>query len=121
MSFDERPHHGTRNYTGQEATNLILGHGGFDVIRGASSNGTEIITGSGAHTDVRMWIAIKCINGTDASVCAKTLQGDDFALNAVYQATAGNEITLKDQDIVNGAFTKIRVVGSAVYILAYRG
>ena len=122
LETGSRPHHGVRNYTGQEATNLVLGQGGFDIIQGAGAPGTIAIAGQGDYTDVRMWIALKAVEGSDAEVCAETLQGDDFAKNGVYQAGAGQEMTLKDQDIVNGAFTTIRVGnGTGVYILAYRG
>jgi hypothetical protein len=121
-TFTKRPHHGVRNYTGQEATNLVLGQGGFDIIQGSAAPGTIAIAGEGDYKDVRMWIAIKAVEGVDAEVCCKTEQGDDFAKNGVYQAGAGQEMTLKDQDIVNGSFTTIRVGnGTSIYILAYRG
>jgi hypothetical protein len=114
-------HPGIRNYTGQEATNLVLGQGGFDIIQGAATNGTIAIAGQGDYADVRMWIAIKASEGALANVCCETVIGDDFSKNKIYQATAGEEMTLQDQDMVNGAFTTIRVVGTTAYVLAYRG
>jgi len=114
-------HPGIRNYTGQEATNLVLGQGGFDIIQGAATNGTIAIAGQGDYADVRMWIAIKAVEGVAAEVCCETLIGDDFSKSTVYQPLAGNEMTLQDQDMVNGAFTTIRVVGTLVYLIAYRG
>ena len=114
-------HPGIRNYTGQEATNLVLGQGGFDIIKGATVNGTIAIAGQGDYADVRMWIALKAVEGTFANISCETLIGDDFSKNKIYQATAGNEMTLQDQDIINGAFTTVRVVGTSAYILAYRG
>ena len=115
-------HPGIRNYSGSEATNIILGQGGFDIIQGAGAPGTIAIAGQGDYADVRMWVAIKAIEGTAAEVCCETLIGDDLAKNGIYQATAGQEVTLQDQDIINGAFTTIRVGnGTSIYILAYRG
>ena len=114
-------HPGIRNYTGQEATNLVLGQGGFDIIQGAAANGTIAIAGQGDYADVRMWIALKAVEGAAANISCETLIGDDFSKNKIYQATAGNEMTLQDQDMINGAFTTVRVVGTTAYILAYRG
>ena len=115
-------HPGIRNYSGSEATNLVLGQGGFDIIVGQGAPGTIAIAGEGDYADVRMWIAIKAVEGVSSEVCCETLIGDDFAKNGVYQATTGNEMTLQDQDIINGAFTTIRVSNSTgKYILAYRG
>ena len=115
-------HPGIRNYTGAEATNLILGQGGFDIISGTTAPGTIAIAGEGDYADVRMWIAIKCIDGVDAEICCETLIGDDLAIGGVYQATAGAEITIKDLDVINGAFTTIRVGNSSgIEVLAYRG
>ena len=119
--FNERPHHGLKVFTGEEATNLILGQGGFDIIQGSISPGTIAIAGEGDYADVRMWIAIKAVEGINAEVNCETAVGDDFSKTGIYQAGAGNEMTLDSQDIVNGAFTKIRVSGSNVYVLAYRG
>ena len=34
MPFNERAFHGIRNFSGEEATNLILGQGRFDIING---------------------------------------------------------------------------------------
>ena len=120
-SFEKRPFHGIRNFSGEEATNLILGQGGFDIIQGGSSAGTIVIAGEGNYADVRQWIAIKAVEGVNAEVCCETIIGDDFAKNGTYQAASGQEMTLVDQDIVNGAFTTLRVKGTSVYILAYRG
>ena len=121
MPFNERAFHGIRNFSGEEATNLILGQGGFDIIQGGSLAGTVAIAGEGDYTDVRQWIAIKAVEGVNAEVCCETIIGDDFAKNGIYQAASGQEMTLVDQDIVNGAFTTLRVKGTSVYILAYRG
>ena len=114
-------HRGIRNFTGQEATNLILGQAGFDIIQGAATNGTVIQAGvTSGYENVNSWIAIKAVEGVAAEVCCRTLIGDDFSKNGTYQATAGNEMTLQDQDVINGAFDIIRVVGTSVYVLAYR-
>ena len=120
-AFERRSFHGIRNFSGEEATNLILGQGGFDIIRGGASPGVIAIAGEGDYADVRQWIAIKAVEGVNAEVSCETIIGDDFSKNGVYQATAGNEMTVVDQDIVNGAFTTIRVLGTSVYVLAYRG
>ena len=69
-----------------------------------------------------MWVAIKAVEGTDAELQCETARGDDYSKTGEYASTAAtNNMTLKDQDIVNGCFTKIRVTGASVYILAYRG
>jgi hypothetical protein len=114
-------HRGIRNFTGQEATNLVLGQAGFDIIRGGASAGTIVQAGvTAGYEDVNSWIAIKAVEGVAAEIMCRTLIGDDFSKNGTYQATAGNEMTLQDQDVINGAFDIIRVVGTSVYVLAYR-
>jgi hypothetical protein len=120
--FGNRPHKGIRTFSGSEATNVILGQAGFDIIQGASVNGTEAIAGEGDYADVRMWVAIKAVEGVDAELQCETAQGDDFSKTGAYSSAGStNNMTLKDQDMINGCFTTIRVTGASVYVLAYRG
>ena len=119
--FDSKIFNGIKNFTGQEATNLVLGQGGFDILTGTTSPGNVFVAGEGDYTDVRMWIAIKVIDANETNVCAETLIGDDLSLNGVYHATAGNEVTMEAQETINGAFIRIRVNGSNDQVLAYRG
>jgi hypothetical protein len=122
--FGKRPHKGIRTFSGPEATNVILGQGGFDILVGtAAPDGTEYIAGETTGLeDVRMWVALKAVEGADAEVQCVSAQGDDFAKSGTYVSTTtvGN-MTIKDQDVINGCFTTVRVTGSAAYILAYRG
>ena len=120
--FGSRTHKGIRTFSGPEATNVILGQGGFDLIKGGATNGTEAIAGEGDYADVRMWVAVKAVEGIDAEIQCKSARGDDFSKTGVYSSTgAGNNMTLKDQDLINGCFTRIRVTGTSLYVIAYRG
>jgi hypothetical protein len=132
-NVDAFKHNGIRTYSGSEATNVILGQNGFDILKGAAdTTGIEYIAGeTGTDTadiiykpDVRFWVAVKAIHGADSSLQAMTLQGDHLSLDGTYtgsSADSTDNINLQDQDIINGCFRKIRICDSATYILAYRG
>ena len=132
-SLDKHKHNGIRTYSGAEATNVILGQNGFDILQGAADvTGVEYIAGeAGGSTadviykpDVRFWVAFKAMHGAASSIQAQSLQGEDFSLTGVYIGSSANStdnIDLGDQDIINGCFNKIRICDAATYILAYRG
>ena len=132
-NVDAHRHNGIRTYSGAEATNVILGQNGFDILVGANdSTGKEYIAGeTGTDTsdifykpDTRFWVALKAIHGDDASVTAFSLQGDHLSLDGTYTGSSNyssDNIDLQDQDIVNGCFTKVRICDGVDYILAYRG
>ena len=132
-NVDAHRHNGISTYAGAEATNVILGQNGFDILQGAAdTTGIEFIAGeTGTDTadiiykpEVRFWVAIKAMNGTDSSVEAFCLQGMHLSRNGTYTGSAANStqnIDLQDQDVINGCFTKIRICDVATYILAYRG
>ena len=121
--FGNKPHKGIRSFSGPEATNVILGQGGFDLIKGASGDGTEVIAGETAgYENVRQWVAIKAVEGVDVECEFESAIGDDFSQIGRYAPTGTtNNMTLKDQDIVNGTFTKIRIIGATCFVIAYRG
>ena len=132
-NVDAHKHNGIRTYSGAEATNVILGQNGFDILVGAAdATGIEYIAGeTGTDTadiiykpEVRFWVAFKAIHGANSSLQAFALQGDHFSLDANYtpsSADSGDNIDLQDQDIINGCFSKVRICDVATYILAYRG
>ena len=69
-----------------------------------------------------MWVAVKAVEGIDAEIQCESARGDDFSKTGVYSSTGStNNMTLKDQDLINGCFTKIRVTGTSLYVIAYRG
>ena len=132
-NVDAHNHNGIRTYSGAEATNVILGQNGFDIMFGANdTTGIEYIAGETGtddsdvkyKSDVRFWVALKAIHGDDTSVTAFSLRGDHLSIDGTYtgsSADSTNNINLQDQDIVNGCFTKIRICDGVDYILAYRG
>lgn len=132
-NVDAHKHNGIRTYSGAEATNVILGQNGFDILKGAAdTTGIEYIAGeTGTDTadiiykpEVRFWVALKAMHGADSSVIASSLQGDSLSTDGLYVASSASSTTnidLQDQDVVNGCFTKIRICDAATYILAYRG
>ena len=132
-NVDAHKHNGIRTYSGAEATNVILGQNGFDILVGADdSTGKEYIAGeTGTDTtdikykpDVRFWVAIKAIHGTNSSLQAQSLQGEHLSLDGTYTASSADDtdnIDLQDQDIINGCFNRIRICTAATYVLAYRG
>ena len=132
-SVDAHKHNGIRTYSGSEATNVILGQGGFDILKGAADvTGIEYIAGETGvdssdvkyRPDVRFWVAFKAIHGAASSITALSLQGEDFSLTGAYVGSSANSlanINLGDQDLVNGCFRKVRICDAATYILAYRG
>ena len=132
-NVDAHKHNGIRTYSGSEATNVILGQGGFDILIGAAdTTGIEYIAAeTGTDTsdikykpDTRFWVAFKALHGAASSITALSLQGDDLALTGTYVGSSANStanINLGDQDIVNGCFRKVRICDAATYILAYRG
>ena len=132
-SVDAHKHKGMRTYEGSEATNVILGQNGFDVLVGINTTtGKEYIAAeTGTDTlnivykpEVRFWVAIKAVHGNDVSLEAQSLQGMNLSLNGTYTgstASSTQNINLQDQDIVNGCFNRIRICDGVDYILAYRG
>jgi hypothetical protein len=132
-NVDAHKHNGIRTYSGAEATNVILGQNGFDILVGAAdTTGIEYIAGeTGTSTtdvvykpDTRFWVALKAIHGADVSLEAYSLQGDHLSTDGTYTGSTANStknIDLQDQDIINGCFTKVRICDTARYILAYRG
>ena len=132
-NIDAHRHNGIRTYAGPEATNVILGQNGFDILGGrATTTGNEYIAGmTGTDTsfvyykpEVRFWVAIKAIHGADSSLQAFSLQGQHLSTDGEYVGSSANStrnIDLQDQDVINGCFTKIRICDVATFILAYRG
>tara|TARA_Y100000296_G_scaffold83934_1_gene116025 strand:- start:696 stop:1109 length:414 start_codon:yes stop_codon:yes gene_type:complete len=132
-NVDAHKHNGMRTYAGAEATNVILGQNGFDILRGAAdTTGIEYIAGeTGTDTadiiykpGVRFWVAVKAMNGADSSLEAYSLQGMHLSTDGTYTgstASSTKNIDLQDQDVINGCFTKIRICDVATFILAYRG
>lgn len=132
-NVDAHKHNGIRTYSGAEATNVILGQNGFDILVGAAdTTGIEYIAGeTGTDTsdikykpNTRFWVAFKAIHGADSSLQAYSLQGDHLSLDTNYTASSadsGDNINLQDQDIINGCFSKVRICDAATYVLAYRG
>tara|TARA_R100001463_G_scaffold19790_2_gene48533 strand:- start:618 stop:947 length:330 start_codon:yes stop_codon:yes gene_type:complete len=105
-------HKGLREFSGEEATGLSLGQGGFDVLAGTS-------TTTAASKGISYWVAIKAINGT--AICSAQVvdffEGDDFTQTGVW---GGSDITMTDGDMIYGAFKQIKV-GTGDFVLAYRG
>ena len=132
-NVDAHKHNGIRTYSGAEATNVILGQNGFDILAGVNdTTGIEYIAGeTGTDTadikykpEVRFWVALKAIHGDDVSLTAFSLQGDHLSIDGTYTgstADSSDNIDLQDQDIINGCFTKVRICDGIDYILAYRG
>ena len=69
-SVDAHKHNGIRTYSGSEATNVILGQGGFDILKGAAdTTGIEYIAGETGldssdikyRPEVRFWVAYRCL------------------------------------------------------------
>ena len=130
-SLDKHKHNGIRTYAGAEATNVILGQNGFDILVGASGGlGKRYVAGEyGTDTStlfykpvVRFWIAIKAIHGSDSSIIAKTLQGENLSLDGTYNITSsGNNVDVSEDDIINGCFQEIRICDAVTYVIAYRG
>ena len=86
--FGNKPHKGIRTFSGPEATNVILGQGGFDLIKGTSGNGTEVIAGETAgYENVRQWIAIKAVEGVDVECQFKSAVGDDLVITGLYSSS----------------------------------
>ena len=68
--FGNKPHKGIRTFTGPEASNVLIGQSGFDILLGTTAGaGTEFVAGEGDYTDVRMWVALKAIDSADAEIC----------------------------------------------------
>ena len=132
-NVDAHKHNGIRTYSGAEATNIILGQNGFDILLGvADTTGVEFISGeTGTDTadiiykpNTRFWVAFKAINGANSSIQAQSLQGDHLSLDGTYHESSADitdNINLQDQDIINGCFNRIRICDAATYVLAYRG
>ena len=130
-SVDRHKHNGIRTYAGTEATNVVLGQNGFDILQGvANTTGRRWIAGEeGTNTtnviykpEVRFWVAIKAINGADSSVLCKSLQGQHLSRNGNYYTTGSTyNIDLQDQDLINGCFQEIRICDAATFLIAYRG
>ena len=132
-------HNGITSYTVDEADNISLGQGGYDILQGkADTDGVEHIAGEGItagdviyYPNVNYWISIKAVtlgDGIgevgDSSVIAETLVGDDLMKrpHVGYSSTgAGDNIDLQADDVINGWFTKIRLCRFVSYIQALRG
>ena len=93
---------GLKRYSGQEASNLVLGQLGFDTL-----NASESVTGD--------WVAIKAIGGDIPITLGTTSIGDNL-----HDVQA---ITLNAGDIIFGAFTTISIGALPVRsaCIAYRG
>lgn len=118
-------HKGTKEFTGDEVSNLFLGQGGFHLLtdEDAAIGATETIVGpdgSQEHTGKNAgtyWCAIKAIGGP-AEVSARSYNNsDDLSQTGLY---SGGQITLADGDIIYGAFDAI-TVDSADFVIAYIG
>jgi hypothetical protein len=130
-------YNGITSYTPEEADNVSLGQGGFDILVGAAnSTGIEYVasdreisspTQKYLNVPNGYWVAIKAITVgavADSSIIAETLIGDDLMLNPKFgYSSSGNthNIDLQAEDVISGCFTKIRICDAASYIKAYRG
>ena len=128
-------HNGLSSYTSEEADNASLGQCGYDILVGkADVDGIEHIAGKGVsagdvvyHPKVNYWISIKALThgaGTDVSLIAKSLTGDDLMLRPYigYYSTGSNDnIDLQQDDVINGCFTRVRICDAATKIQALRG
>ena len=112
-------HKGTRQYTGDETGNVVLGQAGFDVLpAGEYEAGT-----TAGYENVKFWVGIKAVNhATNASsVEARGVNGGDLTRDgAAYDGISDNPIELAAGDIIYGAFDLIKV-GTSDVVLAYRG
>ena len=110
-------HKGTRQYTGDETGNVVLGQAGFDVLpAGEYEAGT-----TAGYENVKFWVGIKAVNhATNASsVEARGVNGGDLTRDgAAYDGISALELAAGD--IIYGAFDKIKV-GTLDTVLAYRG
>ena len=124
-------HNGIYAYDGGEVGNVVLGQNGYDIMLSlASSGGRRFIAGQDGVNDglntfypyVRYWVSIKAMNGDVCSVTAKSLQGDDLALNGIYTTIGStHNIDLQPDDVINGCFSEIRVCDSTCRVQAMRG
>ena len=130
-------HNGITSYTTDEADNINIAQGGFDLLEGiADAQGMEHVAGKGFNSatrtyypDVEYWIAMKAVSHgavKDSSVIAKSIVGDDLMLRAVrgYEFSvilSGDNVDLQADDIIVGCFSKIRICDAISYIQAYRG
>tara|TARA_Y100000310_G_scaffold324057_1_gene385425 strand:+ start:291 stop:698 length:408 start_codon:yes stop_codon:yes gene_type:complete len=132
----QNKHNGVTSYTIDEADNISLGQGGYDILKGkADADGIEHIAGRGVsagdvvyYPGVNYWVSIKAITQgnapDDSSVIAETLVGDDLMVRPVtgYSSTGSNyNLDLQADDVINGCFTKIRICDAVTYIQALRG
>jgi hypothetical protein len=100
-------HKGIREWTGDEAANLIIGQGGFDVIStetAASSKG------------INYWVAFKATSSSTEVVAESYGAGDHFSTTG---ASNGAALPIALGDIVYGAFSKINPSSGSV--IAYKG
>ena len=110
-------HKGTRQYTGDETGNVVLGQAGFDVLpAGTYEAGT-----TAGYENVKFWVAIKATHAasTASTVEARSVNGGDLTSDGTpYDGSTALE--LPAGDIIYGAFDIIKV-GSSDVVLAYRG
>ena len=120
-----------KSYDGDETGNIFASQIGWNALMGATgADGHEHIAGSGTdiagvrthHPNVRYWISMKAVHGSDSSIIAQTANGDNFSLDGSY-ASLGNarNIDLQAEDMVNGIFTRIRICDGVTVVLAQRG
>ena len=129
-------YNGLTSYTSEEADNVSLGQGGFDILVGkADADGIEYIAGDGVsagdvvyYPDVNYWISIKALThgaGTgDSSIIAESITGDDLMLrpNIGYSSTGNSDnIVLEGDDVINGCFSKIRICDATTKVQVIRG
>ena len=127
-------HNALSSYTSLEADNISLGQGGFNILKGIpTANGLEHIAGPGTNSvatryypDVEFWVSIKAIRRAlvgNSSVIAESMQGDDLMLRQTGYTSTGDtlNVDLKEDDVINGCFTKIRICNAISHIQALKG
>ena len=129
-------HNGITSYTTDEADNIALGQGGFDILVGKGDvDGIEHIAGKGIsagdviyYPRVNYWISMKALthgtgSGTSSTI-AESLIGDDLMLRPAlgYSSTGSSDcIELQSDDVINGCFTRIRICDVTTKVQALRG
>ena len=125
-------HAGIKEFTGDEASNLFLGQGGFHLLPAGSwaIGATEAILDDGgpaiSHTgkdDGIYWCAIKAVNAAAVISARSYNDSDDFTQEGTYAGedfTAAERITVADGDIIYGAFDAI-TVATDDFVMAYIG
>ena len=129
-------YNGLTSYTSEEADNISLGQGGFDILVGkADADGIEYIAGDGVsagdvvyYPDVNYWISIKALThgagSGDSSIIAESITGDDLMVrpDIGYSSTGNSDnIDLGGDDVINGCFSKIRICDATTKVQVIRG